>query len=271
MAVFGALGAKAAFAQQGTDEPMTFFITSVGLGNGADLEGLAGADVHCQALAASAGRGDATWRAYLSTQGSDAVHARDRIGTGPWHGAAGHMIARDLAHLHGDTLEQARLGNGLHPFHALNERGDPISGMMEWAADTGANDHDIPDWLDDRRPCVHRWRRPHVLELDEQRGQRGQCPGGSPRPHRIRQHLLELVARQQRVQPGESGEQRRCRPVLLLRDRLTGDRTCCRSRRRCRRITALLHESSRARPMPTNRILTCQCNTALVGRGRSPD
>ena len=143
LAVFGALGAQAAFAQQGTDEPMTFFITSVGLGNGADLGGLAGADVHCQALAASAGRGDATWRAYLSTQGSDAVHARDRIGTGPWHGAAGHMIARDLAHLHGDTLEQARLGNGLHPFHALNERGDPISGMMEWAAETGANDHDI--------------------------------------------------------------------------------------------------------------------------------
>ena len=143
LAVFGALGAQAAFAQQGTDEPMTFFITSVGLGNGADLRGLAGADVHCQALAASAGRDDATWRAYLSTQGSDAVHARDRIGTGPWHGAAGHMIARDLAHLHGDTLEQARLGNGLHPFHALNERGDPISGMMEWAAETGANDHDI--------------------------------------------------------------------------------------------------------------------------------
>ena len=143
LAVFGALGAQAAFAQQGTDEPMTFFITSTGLGNGADLGGLAGADAHCQALAASAGRGDATWRAYLSTQGPSAVNARDRIGTGPWYGAAGHQIARDLAHLHGDTLEQARLGNGLHPFHALNERGDPISGMMEWAADTGANDHDI--------------------------------------------------------------------------------------------------------------------------------
>ena len=139
LAAFGALGAQTAVAQQGTDEPMTFFITSTGLGNGADLGGLTGADAHCQALAASVGRGDATWRAYLSTQGPGAVNARDRIGTGPWYGAAGHLIARDLTHLHGDTLDQARLGNGLHPFHARSENDEFIAGVM----DDPPNVHDI--------------------------------------------------------------------------------------------------------------------------------
>jgi hypothetical protein len=65
---------------------MTFFVTSVGSGKGADLGGLEGADTHCQALATSAGAGGKTWHAYLSTQAGDntpAVHARDRIGTGP--------------------------------------------------------------------------------------------------------------------------------------------------------------------------------------------
>ena len=69
--------------------PMSFFVTSVGKGDGANLGGLAGADAHCQALAAAAGLGAATWRAYLSTQGPGAVNARDRIGTGPWYNARG--------------------------------------------------------------------------------------------------------------------------------------------------------------------------------------
>ena len=65
------------------DAPMTFFLTSVGPGNGANQGGLAGADRHCQMLAETVGAGDRTWRAYLSTQGPDAVNARDRIGQGP--------------------------------------------------------------------------------------------------------------------------------------------------------------------------------------------
>jgi hypothetical protein len=111
-------------------QPMSFFITSVGLGKGGDLGGLAGADAHCQALAATAGRGAATWHAYLSTQGPNAVNARDRIGNGPWYGGNGNMIARDLAHLHGDTLEQARLGNGLHQLHAVSEKKEILQGRV---------------------------------------------------------------------------------------------------------------------------------------------
>src|SRR5258708_14198684 len=77
--------------------PMTFFVTSSGPGHGADLGGLEGADKHCQQLATAAGAGDRTWRAYLSTQGKSlddptVVHARDRIGTGPWHNANGVRI-----------------------------------------------------------------------------------------------------------------------------------------------------------------------------------
>jgi hypothetical protein len=78
-------------AQEGPDASMTFFITSAGPGNGADLGGLEGADAHCQALAEAVGAGDHTWRAYLSAQaGGDAaaVNARDRIGDGPWHNYA---------------------------------------------------------------------------------------------------------------------------------------------------------------------------------------
>ena len=123
------VAAGTASAQQ-TQQPMSFFITSVGLRNGGDFGGLEGADAHCQQLATAVGRGDATWRAYLSTQGPDAVNARDRIGTGPWYGANGDEIARDLAHLHGDTLELARMGNGLHQLHAVNETGAVVTGRV---------------------------------------------------------------------------------------------------------------------------------------------
>jgi hypothetical protein len=106
--------------------PMTFFVTSVGLGKGGDLGGLAGADAHCQELAKSVGRGDATWHAYLSTQGPNAVNARDRIGKGPWFSATGQQIAKDVAELHGDTLELARMGNNIHGRSAVNEKGEQI-------------------------------------------------------------------------------------------------------------------------------------------------
>src|SRR5437870_9772251 len=97
-------------------QPMSFFVTSVGGGNGANLGGLEGADKHCQTLAAAVGAGNKTWRAYLSTQGEPgkpAVNARDRIGTGPWYNQKGVKIADNVAQLHGDLLEQARLGNNL--------------------------------------------------------------------------------------------------------------------------------------------------------------
>jgi hypothetical protein len=123
-------------------QPMSFFITSVGIGRGGDLGGLAGADAHCQALATAAGRGNVTWRAYLSTQGTNAVNARDRIGRGPWYGATGQIIARDVAHLHGDTLELARMGNGLHQLHATNEKGEIIQGRVGGTPDRPSI-HDI--------------------------------------------------------------------------------------------------------------------------------
>lgn len=82
------------------DNSLSFFVTSNGVGNGADLGGLAGADAHCKMLAEKAGAGDREWRAYLSTQGSNAVNARDRIGDGPWYNANGRMVGRDVDELH---------------------------------------------------------------------------------------------------------------------------------------------------------------------------
>src|SRR4029079_2411555 len=124
-------GAPAAPAQgggRGPAAPMTFFVTSVGAGDAASLGGLAGADAHCQKLAAASGAegaGARTWRAYLSTQGPNAVNARDRIGNGPWANAAGVVIAQNVAHLHGDTIEQAQLGNNLSRTTALTEKNTP--------------------------------------------------------------------------------------------------------------------------------------------------
>src|SRR5262245_54034501 len=109
----GVLGAYL-FAQN----PMTFFITSSGPGKGADLGGLAGADRHCQSLAAAAGAGNRTWRAYLSTTasgGQAAVNARDRIGTGPWANAKGIVVAQSVADLHSDS-------NKLGKENSLNEK-----------------------------------------------------------------------------------------------------------------------------------------------------
>ena len=139
---FAALIAAASFtmvAQQPAPQPMSFFVTSVGLGSGANLGGLDGADAHCQALASAAGRGDATWRAYLSTQGPNGVDARDRVGSGPWHAHGGRrQIAADVGGLHGDTLEQARLGNAIGKMIALTEQGNPVNGLGD-----SPNQHDI--------------------------------------------------------------------------------------------------------------------------------
>ena len=138
-------GARGAGAQggggrggRGAPAPMSFFVTSTGKGDGANYGGLAGADAHCQTLAAAAGRGEATWRAYLSTQGAGAVNARDRIGPGPWANARGQVVANNAAELHGDTIEQARLGNRVSKTTALNEKGEPVNGVGDMP-----NQHDI--------------------------------------------------------------------------------------------------------------------------------
>src|SRR3984885_10325787 len=85
---------------------MTFFVTSVGPGKGGDLGGLAGADAYCQSLAATAGAGGKTWRAYLSTNAGaqgGAVNARDRIGNGPWQNFKGDVVATSVDDLHSDN------------------------------------------------------------------------------------------------------------------------------------------------------------------------
>jgi hypothetical protein len=114
---------------------MGFFVTSVGLGKGADLGGLAGADQHCQKLAAAAGAGSRSWHAYLSTS---TVNARDRIGQGPWYNSKGARIAQSLADLHGDTLELARQGNNISKATALTEKGESIKGFGD-----NPNQHDM--------------------------------------------------------------------------------------------------------------------------------
>jgi hypothetical protein len=106
-----------AHAQQ---SPMSFFVTSAGSGHGANLGGLAGADQRCQMLADAAGATGKTWHAYLSTQGPDAVNARDRIGSGPWQNAKGAVIAKDAAELHGS--------NNLNKQTALTEKGETVNG-----------------------------------------------------------------------------------------------------------------------------------------------
>src|SRR5687768_18576135 len=86
-------------AAEGRPARMSFFVTSVGSGKGANLGGIRGADAHCQMLATAAGAGDRNWRAYLSVTdvgGQGAINARDRIGTGPWYNAKGVRIARDV-------------------------------------------------------------------------------------------------------------------------------------------------------------------------------
>jgi len=99
---------------------MSFFITSAGSGKGADFGGLAGADKHCQTLAAAAGAGGKTWHAYLSTQGAGAVNARDRIGKGPWINAKGVVVATDVENLHA--------ANNINKQTALTEAGAVVNG-----------------------------------------------------------------------------------------------------------------------------------------------
>lgn len=113
--------------------PMSFFLTSVNPGKGADLGGLAGADAHCTALAAKAGASGRNWRAYLSTTasaGASAINARDRIGRGPWQNVKGEVVASNVEELHGS--------NKLGKLTSLTESGQVISGRGD-----AVNVHDI--------------------------------------------------------------------------------------------------------------------------------
>ncbi|WP_153112162.1 hypothetical protein [Propionivibrio limicola] len=112
---------------------MSFFVTSSNPGKGGDLGGLAGADKHCQALAAAVGAGQRTWRAYLSTGATatePATNARGRIGKGPWHNAKGVLIARNVDELHSD--------NAITKQTALTEKGEIVNGRGDMP-----NLHDI--------------------------------------------------------------------------------------------------------------------------------
>jgi hypothetical protein len=130
-----AISTAATFSTINSQEnEMSFFITSVGSGDGANLGGLAGADAHCATLASAAGSRGKTWVAYLSaheTANSPRVNARERIGFGPWYNAANVEVASTLNNLHSDYMQ---LGKA----NSLTENGDTVNGR----GDT-PNQHDI--------------------------------------------------------------------------------------------------------------------------------
>ena len=121
-------------AKKGGGGDMTFFVTSTGKGNGADLGGLEGADAHCNALAKAAGSKRTNWKAYLSTTGAGnamGVNARERIGKGPWRNAKGEVVAKNLSDLHSDKAN-------INKKTALTEKGEPVKGGGD-----SPNEHDI--------------------------------------------------------------------------------------------------------------------------------
>jgi hypothetical protein len=128
-------GSATGLSAQNAAPNMTFFLTSAGPGNGANLGGLAGADRHCTTLATAVGAGNRTWRAYLSTSSADAsqvVHAKDRIGSGPWHNSKGQLIADNVADLH--NQENAKWTKQT----VLNEKSEVVNGRGD-----SPNRHDI--------------------------------------------------------------------------------------------------------------------------------
>lgn len=132
---------------------MSFFLTSTGPGDGANLGGPEGADSHCAALAANVGQGDKNWRAYLTTTGGNAVDARDRIGAGPWYNAKGELIARDVDQLHSDASNLTRTSILDEQAQLVNARGDTpnkhdilTGSLMNGRASTGDGDTTCSDW-----------------------------------------------------------------------------------------------------------------------------
>src|SRR3981081_4057687 len=124
MAAVALMGLGLTAPAQAQQASISFFVTSMGKGNGADLGGLAGADAHCQALASTAGSTNTNWRAYLSTTepgGAAGVNARERVGKGPWQNAKGVVVAKSVEDLHSDS-------NNITKQTALTEQGETVSG-----------------------------------------------------------------------------------------------------------------------------------------------
>src|SRR5258706_15229434 len=118
---------------QSQQRGMSFFVTSVGSGKGADLGGLDGADRHCQSLARATGSRDRNWRAYLSTSasgGDPAGNAPHRVGRGPGQNPKGGRLPGNLEQPHG--------ANNLTKETALSERGEMVNGRTD-----KPNMHDI--------------------------------------------------------------------------------------------------------------------------------
>ena len=153
----GLLATAAATVLQAQRPEMTFFVTSVGLGNGGNLGGIKGADAHCQSLARAAGAGEKTWRAYLSVtdlNGKGAINARDRIGRGPWHNANGVRIAVDIDDLHSDSAnvtEETALTEKGERLPAEPNQHDILTGSMR---DGRAWDYNLLDDLNLERGAM---------------------------------------------------------------------------------------------------------------------
>ena len=135
------------------DNPMTFFLTSVGPGDGANLGGIAGADAHCKMLASNVGAGNKDWRAYLSTTGSNGVNARDRIGSGPWVNANGVVVATNVNNLHSNDNKLSKENSVTEAGAMINGRGDDpnrhdiITGSrMDGTASPNENDTTCSNW-----------------------------------------------------------------------------------------------------------------------------
>jgi hypothetical protein len=141
------LAAPSSHAQSAAPN-MSYFLTSAGPGNGANLGGLAGADAHCQKLAQAVGAGSKTWRAYLSTNGAGGVNAKYRIGNGPWYNSKGVAVAQSVADLHSDK-------NKLTKETSITEKGEVVNGR----GDT-PNRHDVltgsnPDGTASENTCAN--------------------------------------------------------------------------------------------------------------------
>jgi hypothetical protein len=145
--------------QSGTGQAanaMSFFITSAGSGNGADLGGLEGADRRCTELARAAGVTGGTWHAYLSATaagGQPAVNARDRIGRGPWYNSKGVLVARSVADLHSDNNKLGKENSLTEKGAVVNGRGDTpnthdilTGSQLDGTASTGADDTTCRNW-----------------------------------------------------------------------------------------------------------------------------
>jgi hypothetical protein len=160
-----AIATAGSSAIRAQNAPMTFFITSAGPGDGANLGGLAGADKHCQTLAAAAGAGNRQWRAYLSTQasgGQAAVNAKDRIGAGPWHNAKGVQVAANVAELHSDKNNLTKETQLTEKGAIVNGRGDTpnrhdilTGSQLDGTAPAGADNMTCNNWTSNAAGSAH--------------------------------------------------------------------------------------------------------------------